>query len=244
MDAREYERSFALEGTHWWFRAKRALVLSVLHRFGWRGGRGLDVGCGTGGMLEALAKDEVGGTWVGADVATAALTFSRKRGLVRLAGASALALPFRSEAFDVCLCLDVLYHRGVTSDMAALAECHRILKRGGLLVLTDSAYAWLRSGHDEAVHGSRRYTRGELTTRIRAVGFTPLFASYAYCLLFPAVAAFRLARQLVGGRQGSDLFQVPRPVGQLLSTVQAFERALLRLAPLPFGSSVLCVARK
>ncbi len=243
MDRREYERSFALEGEHWWFRAKRALVLALLQRYGRANGRGLDVGCGTGGMLQSLAGH---GRWVGTDAEPLALAFSRKRGLARLVAADALVLPFRSGAFDACLCLDVLYHRAVGSDAAALAECHRVLTGGGLLVITDSAFAWLRSAHDEAVHGRRRYTRGELVARVRAAGFTPLFASYTYCLVFPAVAAFRLVRRLRGPQvgEGSDVFPLPRALTAALLAVQAVERWLLRGTPLPFGSSVLCVARK
>jgi len=243
MDRREYERSFAFEGEHWWFRAKRALVLSMIMRHGRIARRGLDVGCGTGGMLQALAGH---GRWVGTDAEPLALAFARKRGLARLVTADALALPFESGAFDACLCLDVLYHRAVGSDAAALAECHRVLAGGGLLVVTDSAFAWLRSAHDEAVHGRRRYTRGELVARVRAAGFTPLFASYTYCLVFPAVAAFRLARRLRGPEagEGSDVFPLPRALTAVLLAVQAVERGLLRWIPLPFGSSVLCVARK
>jgi SAM-dependent methyltransferase len=242
MEPREYERSFTLEQAHWWFRAKRALVLTLLGRYGQRAGRGLDVGCGTGGMLDALAG---AGTWVGVDAEAVALAFSKKRGLTRLAGGSATALPFRREAFDACLCLDVLYHRGVDSDVEGLAECHRVLRTGGLLVVTDSAFAWLRSAHDDAVHGRRRYTRRELAERVRAAGFTPLFTSYTYCLVFPAVALFRLTRRWrAASDEGSDVFPLPRPLTALLGGIQAVERALLAVGPLPFGSSVLCVAQK
>ena len=89
MEPREYERSFALEGGHWWFRAKRALVRSLLGRHGRLDGRGLDVGCGTGGMLEALRSR---GTWIGVDAAPLALAFSRKRGLTRLVTGSTLSI--------------------------------------------------------------------------------------------------------------------------------------------------------
>ena len=243
MEPREYEASFRLEGEHWWFRSKRALALSLLRRYAAPDASGLDVGCGTGGMLSAL---EGRGVWVGVDAEPLALAFCRKRGLARLSQGSALALPFRDGAFDVCLCLDVLYHRAVASDVAALGECHRVLKAGGLLIVTDSALAWLRSAHDAAVHGARRYTRTELVARIRAAGFTPLRSSYVYCLVFPALATLRVARRLVGGDRGgaSDVFRLPRALTALLLAVQAVERAMLHLVSLPFGSSVMCVARK
>ena len=240
MEPAEYERSFALEDTLWWFRAKRALVSSLLARYGYAGGRGLDVGCGTGGMLRALRGQ---GTWFGVDAQPLALAFAGTRGRERLLRGSATALPFRDGTFDACLCLDILYHRAIASDAQALAECHRVLRPRGLLVVTDSAFAWLRSPHDDAVHGARRYTRGELVARVRAAGFTPLLASYAYCLVFPAVLAVRLVRRC-RRRTGSDVFPVPRLLNGVLLGVQAAERALLRLGPLPFGSSVVCVARK
>ncbi|HEV8308734.1 MAG TPA: class I SAM-dependent methyltransferase [Methylomirabilota bacterium] len=243
MEPHEYARSFAFERDHWWFRAKRALVLGLLGRYGWADGWGLDLGCGTGGMLETLTDR---GTWVGVDAESLALDFSRKRGLARLVEASATGLPFRAGTFDACLCLDVLYHRGVASDQGALAECHRVLRQGGLLIVTDSAFAWLRSRHDDAVHGRRRYTRRQLVEQVRAAGFTPILASYTYCLVFPVVAAVRLLRRLQpGGPQGrSDVFPLPAVLTGALLVIQAVERALLRLTPLPFGSSVLCVARK
>ncbi len=239
MEPQTFTEHFDLEDTHWWFRSKRTLVVSLLRRYGALEGPGLDVGCGAGGTLAVLAAR---GTWMGVDAAPIALALSQRRGLARLAGGVAEALPFRDGAFAACLCLDLLYHRNVASEAGALGECHRVLRAGGLLVLTDSAFSWLRSAHDGAVHGARRYTRQELVARVRGAGFTPLLASYAYCLVFPAVAAVRLARR--GHPGGSDVFALPRPLNAALLGVQAIERALLRLGPLPFGSSVVLVARK
>jgi SAM-dependent methyltransferase len=239
MDAQVFAEHFDLEDTHWWFRSKRTLVLSLLRRYGVLGGPGLDVGCGAGGTLAILARQ---GAWTGVDADPAALALSRRRGLRRLSGSVAEALPFREGTFVACLCLDLLYHRNVVSEGGALRECHRVLRPGGLLLVTDSAFQWLRSAHDKALHGARRYTRRELVDRVRAAGFTPVLVSYAYCLIFPAVAAVRLARR--GAAGGSDIFPLPRPLNAVLLGVQAVERALLRLGPLPFGSSVVLVARK
>ena len=239
METQVFTEHFDLEETHWWFRSKRTMVLSLLRRYGVLAGPGLDVGCGAGGTLTVLARE---GSWVGVDADPTALGLSRRRGLVRLAGSVAETLPFREGTFAACLCLDLLYHRNVASESAALRECYRVLRPGGLLLVTDSAFKWLRSAHDEAVHGARRYTRRELVDYVQAAGFTPVLASYAYCLVFPVVAAVRLARR--GAAGGSDVFALPRPLNTALLGVQAVERALLRVGPLPFGSSVVLVARK
>ena len=83
MDAQVFTEHFDLEDTHWWFRSKRTLILSLLRRCGVLGGPGLDVGCGAGGTLAVLARQ---GAWIGVDADPAALGLSRRRGLARLAG--------------------------------------------------------------------------------------------------------------------------------------------------------------
>lgn len=241
MEPREYERMFTLEDRHWWFRSKRALVQALLRRYLAGSGRGLDLGCGTGGTLAALGGE---GWWVGLDRERLALAFSQRRGLGRLVQGSATALPFRAGSFDCCLALDLLYHRGVEDEGVALAECHRVLRPGGFLLVTDSALGWLRSPHDEAVHARTRYTRAELVRLVQAAGFRVLRTSYAYTLLFPLLAGFRLLRRLVPGGGTSDLFPLPAGVNGGLLAVQAAERGLLRLVDLPIGTSVVCCARR
>src|SRR4029453_13640940 len=159
METQVFTEHFDLENTHWWFRSKRTMVLSLLRRYGALQGPGLDVGCGAGGTLEVLARQ---GSWVGVDADPTALGFSRRRGLPRLAGSGAEALPFREGAFAACLCLDLLYHRNVGSEGPPRGEGHRVPPPGGPPLGTGSAFKWLRSAHDDAVHGVRRYTRGEL----------------------------------------------------------------------------------
>ena len=64
METQVFTEHFDLENTHWWFRSKRTMVLSLLRRYGALQGPGLDVGCGAGGTLEVLARH---GAWVGVD---------------------------------------------------------------------------------------------------------------------------------------------------------------------------------
>jgi ubiquinone/menaquinone biosynthesis C-methylase UbiE len=244
MEPEEYRRMFELEDHYWWFSAKRALVRSLLEAYARvPPGLAVDVGCGTGGTVQAFSS--WGGRWVAVDRSELALGFCRKRGLRSLLQASAEALPVRSGSVDLVLCLDVLYHRGVQDDRRVLAECFRILRPSGTAVITDSALDWLRGPHDEAVHARKRYRLGELTALVKAARFEVLKRSYANSLLFVPTVAYRLARRwLPGQTTRSDVLVIPRPIERILAGITALERWLLMRLSLPLGTSVVLVARK
>lgn len=234
---------FEQEDHYWWFRAKRALVRSLLGRYAsLPPSVALDVGCGTGGTIHALSS--LGGRWIGLDRSELGLRFCRKRGLPFLLQASAEALPLKSESADLLLCLDVLYHRGV-EDWAVLRECVRVLRPRGTAIITDSALEWLRGPHDQAVHARKRYRLQELSSLVEQARFEILKQSYTHTLLFLPIAAYRLVRRAVPGHASrSDILAIPRPLQGILSAIMAFERWMLRWVNLPIGTSVVLVVRK
>lgn len=93
--------------------------------------------------------------------------------------------------------------------------------------------------------GARRYTVGEMRAKLQRSGFTVLRATYAHFLLFPAIAAGRLLSRAVGGNGAqSDVAEMPPLLNRMLTELYRVEVALLRRMDLPWGSSVLCLARK
>ena len=118
MNVEEYARMYEAEERQWWYAGMRAISGALLDQHMTRGSeaRILDAGCGTGNNL-AHFRDR--GRAVGVDLSEDALRFCRTRG-VNAARASVLALPFPDGAFDLVTSFDVLYHRWVADDRAAV----------------------------------------------------------------------------------------------------------------------------
>jgi ubiquinone/menaquinone biosynthesis C-methylase UbiE len=243
MELSEYATMFEAEDRHWWYVGLRRLLLSLWRRH-LRVERPavLDVGCGTGANLAAL--NGLAAPAVGVDFAPEAVRLCRTRKLSCTAVASALALPFDGQSFDVVVSCDVLCHSSIPDKGVALNEIHRVLRGNGLVFLNLPAYQWLLSSHDRAYRTDRRFTRAAVLELLRTTGFEPVTVTYWNTFLFPAAVAVRAWRNFTGS-EGSDLVAgSARPAGGLLGAVLGLERALIRLIPLPFGLSVLAVGRK
>ena len=246
MERAQYDLMFAQEERHWWYVGMRRISATLLDRYPPRTGRGsppsiLDAGCGSGGTTRSLAGR---GAMTGVDLSSAALDLAKRRGLPRLARASVDALPFRAGSFDVVTSFDVLYHLDVADDRGALAELHRVLRVGGVLLIRLPAYDWIRGAHDEAVHTRHRYTRAELTAKLDDVGFRLEHATYANSILFPLAPIKRYLEHRNGTQEATDLWRPPAPVNRLLADLLSLEALPARGVGLPWGLSVYAVARR
>ena len=246
MEEADYRTTFELEDHNWWFVGMRRMSLDLLHRHlapDLRGGLVLDVGCGTGIMLETLER---GGPAVGADLSATALGFCRERGRERLAQARGEALPFASRSFSAVTAFGVIEH--IDDDRGALLEWARVLRPGGCLVLLTSAYQWLWSGHDVSNHHVRRYVRADIERLLRDAGLQPATVSYANTALFPGIAAVRAVERLRRGEKRpeprKDTAEVPASLNRLLTGVLTLEGKVIRRRRLPFGVSIIAAATR
>jgi SAM-dependent methyltransferase len=244
MNLEEYEVMYQVEDHHWWYLGMEQITCRLLDRYLPCTGRTLkilDAGCGTGAVMKYLCQY---GEVTGLDFSAEALRFSQKRGHVRLVQASVLAIPLARASFDVIVSFDVICERGV-HDEQALAEFARILKPGGLVMLRLPAYRWMRGKHDLATHVSHRYTRAEISAKLSRSGLTPLRLSYANMFLFPIAAVKRLSERLFSPHQtGSDLTLDPGPLNGVFSAILSSEASLVCNVGLPFGLTVVALARK
>jgi SAM-dependent methyltransferase len=243
MEKTEYEVMAAVELNHWWYGGMRAIAAALLDPVlrGRSGLRLLDAGCGTGGDAIFLRRY---GQVVGIDYAIEAVRLAAPRLPGQLARGSVLALPFADESFDLVTSFDVLYHRDVPDEAAALAEARRVLRPGGRLLIRLPAYEFLRSRHDRQVHTRRRYTAGAAAALLTSAGFYVERATYALSLLFPIPLAQRLLERLTPDRSADSAMGAPAPpINAALRWPMTLEAAWIGAGGgFPYGLSVICLA--
>jgi SAM-dependent methyltransferase len=115
-----------------------------------QGAEALDLGCFNGGRSVAWSRTYRLGHLAGVDVAQVYIDAARLFAATKKAAADfqigrGESLPFSDERFDAVLSFDVLEH---VQDVArTLAECHRVLKRGGKLCVVFPGYWHPREHH-------------------------------------------------------------------------------------------------
>lgn len=97
----------------------------------------LDVGCGTGALLDHLALSHPPSRLFGVDPVPEMLAIARRRlpPAVRLCQGWAERLPFKDEQFDIVSSCNVFHY--IRHPLAALREMGRVLRPRGQLVITD-----------------------------------------------------------------------------------------------------------
>ncbi len=246
MERDSYRHHFELEEIHWWFAGRREIILAALDGLHGLAAEALilDAGCGTG--LNPKIFERKGKTF-GFDFEEEALRYCRKRGLERLVRADAQRMPFKKQAFDVVVILDALSHQSIKSDLDVLRDSHQVLKKNGFLLVCESAFNFLFGPHDRALHVRERYTCRGMRKKLRHVGFDVLKSTYFNFFLFFPVAGYKVWDKLFHAKDQppvSHLYKMNEKLNSLLFRIMRAEAPLVRHVRFPFGSSLLCIAKK
>jgi len=241
----EFSQKYAdLAKWHWWFRGRALIIEAILRRHLDGGAKHiLSIGCGPVEALTWLLRVATPeGSVTGLDINS---SHGPSTGDILFVTGSAERPPFPDCSFDVVLALDILEH--LPNDELAVCNALRVLKPGGLLVISVPAFPLLWGRQDIVSEHCRRYVKRNLSAIVRRSGFGTFEISYFNVVLFPAIAALRLGRRLIGTaeRPASD-FDGARPglLNTILLKIFGAERHVIGRLPTPFGLSLLAVCVK
>ncbi len=245
FDPELFQRYAKVEADNFWFVARNELLKREMLRHFPNPAKILEIGCGTGFVLQNIRATYPEAALSGSDIFTEGLGFAAQRvPSASLLQMDATAIPFQEE-FDLIGSFDVLEH--IDDDTRALAQMRDALKPGGGVIFTVPQHPSLWSRMDEYAHHKRRYTRTELLEKMTGVGFEVEYVTSFVSLLLPAMWASRvMQRNAPPAADGmDDGLRISPVLNSLFSGLMKVERAVMGAGlTFPAGGSLLVVGRK
>ena len=246
FDPESFHALSKVEADHFWFVARNTLIVDLARRFFPEARDYLEVGCGNGIVLSAIAASRTWRRIVGSELQPTGLAYSRKRlpEPIELVQMDARNIPAVG-AFDLVGAFDVIEH--IEEDATVLAAMRQATRTGGGAIITVPQHPWLWSTADDLAYHQRRYRRGELEAKLIAAGYEIVFSSSYTALLLPLMAASRLKARLMPSAGEQDVnreFEVSPLVNRVLKALLRAEvRLTLSGVRWPAGGSRVVVAR-
>lgn len=245
------DQFFHIEDHSFWFKHRNACIHALVSNFFDDHSQQffLDIGGGNGFVSKMLQDNGVNVVMVEPGLSGA--LNAQARGVKNIICGSCEDLRAQHSLVSAVGLFDVIEH--IPDDFGFLRKIYPLLPCGGQLFITAPSYPWLWSSDDKLAGHFRRHTDRSLRTLLRKTGFETNFSTYFFSLLVPPVLLLRTipsALRLQNKRRVSELLPsshgttVPR-LSNLLNKLMSFEcSSIKKRRRIPFGSSLLLVARK
>ena len=217
----------------WWYSGRARAVRAMLDKIHIKTTNEpvLDFGAGFGGMFAELRR--LSPDVYAFEPNAAARAEAAKRGYKATYATKKEALSRRYAQIGL---FDVIEH--IENDIAFLRSLHQALTPDGLLIFTVPVFPLIWNDHDVMNEHFRRYTRRSFTKTLQTTGYEILAISHWNMLLFFPAMLVRLM-----GYSGSSSF-TGGFLNWILTCIVMVESFLIRIFPLPFGVSLVVIARR
>lgn len=252
MQSDQFQLHAEIEQRHWWFVGRRRILQRLVAEVLPPSPQTtlIDVGCGTGGNIAALAGAYRG---IGIDTSGEAIALASRRFPKAhfLAGCAPNDLGEWAGQASLFMLCDVLEH--VSDDFALFSELLAAARPGCYFLVTVPADESLWSEHDTSFGHYRRYTPARLELLWSGLPATALLVSYFNARLLPVIRGVRWWTQRRGhaaGNAGTDFWVPNRPANALLTALFAGEARRLaavlhgRKPPYRSGASLVALLRR
>ena len=246
MNTKEYQQMEKFEKTYWWHRGRLYLIDKLVKAYFPKQKeprKFLEVGCGTGATLKVLSKF---GHITGIDISKKAVAHCRKKGFkdIILGDINSLNLRGYKNSLDAVFALDVLEH--IQDDGEMMTRAKKMLKEGGLFIITVPAHKFLWSEHDEALHHKRRYHSLEITQKLEDAGLEVVKKSYFVFFAFAPIVFFRTWNSIFGrsAYPKTSYVILPKILNDLATNFLKLETKMLQRKGIPIGTTLVVIAKK
>jgi len=235
----------SFEERHFWFCARRKLIIWAFKIYCNNSGSFFEIGCGTGYVLSGIAAVFPEVKLYGSEVDAAGLAIaSAKQSNIEFMQIDARHIPYIKE-FDSIGAFDVLEH--IKEDELVLEQMHAALKPHGVLLITVPQHAWLWSAVDDYSCHVRRYAAKDIHRKIETAGFEILRSTSFVSIFLPAMLTSRMLKKSTPANDvnAAAELRIPFWLNWLFESVMNIEIALIRAGiNFSLGGSRLVVARK
>lgn len=243
MDAVFEARYHRLEAGHWWFIARRDMILRLIRKIYCKTNiKILDVGCAGGHLIRFLEQRGFSNVY-GIDNSKNAVQECKRNGIKNILECDAAKTGFSDNCFDIIVASDVLEH--IQDEKSALKEWRRLLKDNGTLILFVPAFQFMYGQHDSSNRHFRRYSKKCLRQSLGNAGFVISRVSYWNFILFLPISVLRVFQKLFMPNKCKDqLFKADSIANYFLFRLLRTENSLLESINLPIGVSLFAIAQK
>ncbi len=227
----DYKDALALgKNKYWWFTAKDELIGIFLRRYFSHKGLYLLLGSGVSHI------PQLGDKLILLDIDPKPLLLVTTQHS-RIVG-DAMQLPFHDNTLSGIIAMDILEH--LEEDTRCVQEMKRVLKPGGVALVSVPYGPSIFSSHDLALGHKRRYTKQQLLSLFSA---WEVITTTSWNMLFYYPIA--LLRHFQKKQAKIDIRPLPSVINQICLTLLRLENGLIAKGfSLPFGLSYLCVVKK
>lgn len=241
------ELCFQVEDESYWFAHRNRCIMELMRHYPPKGVV-YDVGGGNG--FVSIGMQRAGHVSVLVEPGPGALN-ARKRGLHNVVQSTLEAAIFRERSIDAIGAFDVLEH--IEEDARFLMTVRHLLRRNGRFYCTVPALRTLWSHEDEFAGHYRRYSEKGLRAVIEGAGMEVEFISCIFLWVAAPLYMFRTLPWRFGWRKKPEALgltklradhTLPAIIAPLVARLNDWEIGRLsRRKAIPFGTSVVCVAR-
>lgn len=229
------------EKTHWWFTARKEILETVINKIIRKRKYDLPLtilNVGPAGGSTSLMLQRFG-TVKSLEFDDDFFDYCKNVIKLDVDKGSITDLPYNDESFDIACAFDVIEH--VEDDKKAMDELKRVVKKGGMVLITVPAFKFLWSQHDEVNHHFRRYTTKGISQLAKNSNLSPFYSTYFNFFLFFPILTARMIGKLKpvnNNKSDFDKFQMSKLSNKILYAIFKIEKWIIFPMKLNIGVSI------